>query len=135
MRSAVLDTDVVSFLFKNETRGHLYRHLVMGIIPIISFMTLAELDLWALSRNWGVARQERMKHHLHSYMVLSVDRGLCEMWAVVSHQSKSKGLGLSCSDAWIAATALHLGVPLITHNSRHFKGIEGLQVMTHNSEI
>jgi tRNA(fMet)-specific endonuclease VapC len=33
------------------------------------------------------------------------------------------------NDVWIAAAALTLGQPLITHNVRHFESIPGLQVI------
>lgn len=46
--TVVVDTDVVSYLFKSDTRAQLYRPLLMGKLPLISFMTLAELDRWAL---------------------------------------------------------------------------------------
>ena len=34
------------------------------------------------------------------------------------------------ADAWIAATALLLNVPLITHNAAHYVGIDGLRVIS-----
>jgi hypothetical protein len=40
----VLDTNVVSYLFKGDTRASLYQPHVAHRLPIISFMTLAELD-------------------------------------------------------------------------------------------
>jgi predicted nucleic acid-binding protein len=32
---------------------------------------------------------------------------------------------------WIAATAVRHGMPLLTHNTMHFRHIEGLVVITH----
>jgi tRNA(fMet)-specific endonuclease VapC len=61
MSSAVLDTDVVSFLFKRDSRADLYRPHLVGKQLVISFMTLAEIDRWALERNWGEARRARME--------------------------------------------------------------------------
>ena len=37
------------------------------------------------------------------------------------------------ADAWIAATALHLGVPLISHNKNHFVGVNHLTVISESS--
>ena len=34
------------------------------------------------------------------------------------------------ADAWIAATALHLDVPLVTHNKNDFLGVDGLTLIT-----
>lgn len=47
MPGVVLDTDVVSFLFKEDTRARLYLRYLRGQDRFISFMTLAELDYWA----------------------------------------------------------------------------------------
>ena len=44
--AVVVDTDVVSFLYKRDTRAALYRPHLDGQLPIISFMTLAELMKW-----------------------------------------------------------------------------------------
>ena len=58
MSSVVIDTDVVSFLFKNHPSATPYDHEISGKIPIISFMTVAELDRWAIHANWSPARRE-----------------------------------------------------------------------------
>jgi len=39
-----------------------------------------------------------------------------------------KGRPISGLDAWIAATALTYGSPLVTHNVKHFSGIAGLEI-------
>lgn len=39
-------------------------------------------------------------------------------------------LPISAADAWIAATALLYGVPLVTHNRKDFEGIDGLVVIS-----
>jgi tRNA(fMet)-specific endonuclease VapC len=47
----VVDTDVVSFLFKRDSRADRYRPYMTGRLLVVSFMTVAELDRWALARN------------------------------------------------------------------------------------
>lgn len=52
MISAVLiDTDVLSFLFKGDTRAEKYRAHLTNRLLVVSFMTLAELERWALQRH------------------------------------------------------------------------------------
>jgi tRNA(fMet)-specific endonuclease VapC len=46
--SCVVDTDVISFLFRRDTRAELFRPYLSGVSRAISFMTVAELDRWAL---------------------------------------------------------------------------------------
>jgi tRNA(fMet)-specific endonuclease VapC len=58
--AAVVDTDVVSYLFRGDTRAELYRPHLTDRLLIISFMTLAELRRWALKYNWGRRRREAL---------------------------------------------------------------------------
>lgn len=44
MRRVVVDTDVVSFIFKNRPVGAQYEADLAGCTLLISFLTLAELD-------------------------------------------------------------------------------------------
>ncbi len=45
MEPAVVDTDVVSYLFKGDTRAVGYEPLLAGRLRVVSFMTQAELYL------------------------------------------------------------------------------------------
>ena len=89
MDSVLVDTDVASFIFKQDTRETLYQPHLAGKQVCIAFMTVAELYYWAISKKWGKLK-----------------------------------------DAWIAATALRHGLPLVTHNRRHFESIPALRVIS-----
>jgi len=56
MKPIVLDTDVVSFLFKGDSRAPMYLSHLQNRQWLISFMTEAELEQWALLANWGAKR-------------------------------------------------------------------------------
>lgn len=43
-----------------------WRHL-LGHELFISFMTLAELERWALTRRWGAARRQRLQRYLRRF--------------------------------------------------------------------
>ena len=58
MNAALVDTDVVSMLFKGDTRALAYRPHIAGRLLGISFMTLAELERWSLERSWGQNRAD-----------------------------------------------------------------------------
>ncbi len=75
--AAVVDTDVVSFLFKKDTRATLYMPHLAGQLLVVSFMAAAELDRWALQSNWGATRQALMEEHLRGSAVHPVNRALC----------------------------------------------------------
>lgn len=128
--AVVVDTDVVSYLFRRDSRAELYRPHLTGKLLVVSFMTVAELDRWALEREWGEVRIKRMEQHLKNFLLYPYDRRLCSKWAEVSDAARRKGRPVGVADAWIAATALIHDIPLITHNGGHYNQIEGLVVVS-----
>jgi tRNA(fMet)-specific endonuclease VapC len=126
----LLDTDVVSFLFKRDTRTAGYLQLLAGETLCVSFMTLAELYQWAYIRNWGQPRVERLENWLRRFAVLPCDAQVCRRWAAVRVERRKQGRLVSVQDAWVAACALRYGCSLLTHNVADFAGITGLTVTT-----
>ena len=130
MAAVVIDTDILSFRFKKDSRARLYRKHLVGRDWVLSFMTLAELDLWANTHNWGSDRRAKLELFLGSYAVLYPDRDVCRLWAEVSDGARRNGRPIECADAWIATTALALGVGLVTHNPADYLGVNGLTVFS-----
>lgn len=58
-------------------------------------------------------------------------RNLCTKWAEVTVAAQAGGRLVDCADAWIAATALLSGVPLVTHNRNDYLGVPGLTLISH----
>ena len=130
MSRVVVDTDVVSFLFKNDTRAKKYQPHMINKEAVVSFMTVAELHLWTLVHKWGDARQRRLDEHVQKFAVHPYDPALCAVWAQVSHDAMKNGRPIEPADVWIAATAMLHGLPLITHNASDYHGLDGLTIIT-----
>ena len=130
--TVVVDTDVVSYLFKGHPTAFEYLPDLEDRTPLISFMTVAELDRWVLEVRWGDARRTRLREYLERFAVLPYNRDLCTKWAEVTVAAKACGRRIDCADAWVAATALLVGAPLITHNRGDYLGVPGLIVITHS---
>jgi tRNA(fMet)-specific endonuclease VapC len=130
MVSVVVDTDVVSFLFKRDSRAQWYRPHLTGKLLVLSFMTVAELDRWALQRHWGEASRSKMEEYLRNFVVYPYDRALCLKWAEVSDRARRNGPPIQCADAWIASTAALHSIPLVTHNGKDYAGVDGLTVIS-----
>lgn len=124
--SVVADTNVLSFIFKEDTRAELYRPHIDDNLVIVSFMTIAELDRWALHHNWGKARRRSMELFLQDFLFSFCDRSLCVKWAEATDSARRNGRPIDTADAWIAATALLHGIPLLTHNPSDYLGVDGL---------
>ena len=130
MTGVVVDTDVVSYSFKRDSRARLFRPHLAGQVLFISFMTLAEIALWPILRHWGRLRREELRRHLNRYEVRHSDEILSERWAEIVAQTHSQGRPIEVADAWVAATALDLDVPLVTNNPQDYAAVDGLIVLT-----
>src|SRR5262245_19449718 len=128
--AAVADTDVVSLVFRSDTRGDLYRPHLDGHQVTLSFMTVAELRRWAVERGWGERRRLQLEEELGRFASDYSNDDLCEWGAAAMVGARQAGRRIEVADAWIAATALLYGVPLITHNPADYAGVEGLQIIT-----
>jgi tRNA(fMet)-specific endonuclease VapC len=126
----VVDTDVVSYAFRGDTRADAFLPILSNQRLVVSFMTVAELDRWALARDWGPSRIAALNHFLGRFVLVPFDRTLCRRWAEVIDGARRQGRPIQTADAWIAATALYLGVPLATHNPTDYDGVLGLTVLS-----
>ena len=131
MTEVVVDTDVVSFLFKNHTIGHRYDAELAGHVVLISFMTVAEVERWAIQNRWGEQRISWLHLYLNRFTVVPSSPDLCLKWAGAMVGAQAAGRRIECADAWIAATALLYAAPLVTHNRNDYLGVPGLTVISH----
>src|SRR5262249_31390804 len=129
----VIDTDVLSFIFKEHTRGDLYLPHLNSKLVVISFMPLAETDCWALERHWGRTKREQMEEFLKQFVVSPFNRDLCHNWAQAMHSARRNGRPIQTADGRVAPTALLHGIPLVTHNLKHFLGVDGLKVVSEST--
>ncbi len=131
MTGLLVDTNVFSFLFRKDSRRELYAGTVTGKRLYLSFVTVGELRLWAITRAWGKRRVESLEQTMKAYTVLGFDSETAWRWAeVAAHQRRVGREKHDRGDWWVAACALRHGLPLVTHNPRHFQGIPGLEVIS-----
>ncbi len=127
----LLDTNIFSFIFKQDSRALLYEPYLQGRLLALSMMTVAELFQWVAIRHWGEFRVTQLETMLaEHYTVLPIDLETCRGWGKIRAQCRQLGRPISPQDAWIAATALQYQLPLVTHNPADFEVIEGIQIIT-----
>jgi predicted nucleic acid-binding protein len=68
--------------------------------------------------------------HLRQFAVVPYNVQVCLSYARTCAAAEKRGRPIDTADAFIAATALWLGIPLVTNNDRHFHGIDGLTVIS-----
>ena len=124
----VLDTNVVSYIFNNDSRARFYAEQIRGQRAFISFQTLEEIWHGAYRDSWGNRRKDELTEYLERYEVIWPDPDLVEACARLRSERRSAGRELGLADAWIAATALMLNCPLATADS-DFVGIPNLALI------
>jgi predicted nucleic acid-binding protein len=127
----VVDTDVASYVFKwHPEFAPGYVDILRGAELVVSFMTLSEMREGALDANWGPRKCDLLETYLRDFSVLHSDTSLCSAWAAIRVESARKGRPISVADAWIAATALTLAVPLVTNNPRDYRQLNDLEILS-----
>jgi predicted nucleic acid-binding protein len=125
----LIDTDVVSYLFKGHPLAKAFAARLEGNHLCISFVTLAEIEFGMRAAQWGSHRTHAMRAHLAKFEVIQSNPDLCRMWAAVMSESTSKGRRMSQHDAWIAAAAIHLNASLATNNVKDFRHLDRLKFL------
>ena len=92
----------------------------------ISIIVLGELE-------WGARLSNRMKQSFSAVkdfaagvQVVDLDAGVARQYGQLRAHLRSVGQPIGPNDLWIAAHALALDVPLITHNLAEFRRVPGL---------
>ena len=72
----------------------------------------------------------RLRDEMRRYAVVPFHLDMAERFASLRAHRRSIGREIATADAWIAATALWLECPVVTHNRRDFDDIPGLDVIS-----
>jgi len=80
MTLILIDTNIVSYTFKGDSRAIEYAPLIQGNQLAVSFITVAELYEWTAVRKWGNARISKLESHLKNYLIIQANnRPLAEL--------------------------------------------------------
>jgi tRNA(fMet)-specific endonuclease VapC len=130
MSQIVVDTDVASYLFNWHSLAQNYANALHGSELILSFMSVAELRMGAISAGWGARRRLLLEQFMRGFELFYADNDLCTVWARIRADARAMGRPMSPQDAWIAATALALDAPLATNNRRDYEHVRSLQLLS-----
>jgi tRNA(fMet)-specific endonuclease VapC len=130
----VIDTDVFGADLVPESRlAALYEPVIVGRPAFISFQTAAELRFGALLRGWGAARMLKLQAKLEVAEIVHSGPALVLVYAQLRVDCRRIGHALTQrehdADRWIAATAVRLGIPLVSNDSI-FRDVPGLELET-----
>ena len=126
MKGYILDTDTWIEYFRH--RGGVDRHIAETPADIIfaSEVSIAELTYGALHSKAVEKHLKEPKEIEETFTVLPLGDWVRD-YAEIRHALTSKGIIIGDMDILIAVTARHYGLTVVTHNTKHFSKIPGLQ--------
>ena len=130
LRAVLIDTNIVSYMFDENSLAKRYETHLRDKNIVIAAQSVAELRFGAYRRNWGTKRLGILESFIGHYLPIYPNDAICTVWAKVRAEAEQKGRHISQGDAWIAATALTFGVPLVTHNRKDFDFIPDLAIIS-----
>ena len=130
----VIDTDVYGAdLVPGSALAAIYEPIIVGRPAFISFQTAAELRYGALRRDWGEVRMRKLEARINEAEIVHSGPELVLAYARLRVDCQRIGHALHQrdhdADRWVAATALRLGIPLVS-NDGIFEGVPGLRLET-----
>ena len=96
----------------------------------VSVVTIGELRAGVLAAGEVDTRDRRLATLTKALMMdpVPIDGRVADSWATLRVRLRDSGQRMSVNDSWIAATAMSLGVPVVTQDS-DYVDVEGLQVI------
>ena len=114
MRSGLADT---SLFIAREAERPLSSNAVPAMLAV-SVVTVAELRAGVLAAPDGMTRSQRLRtfEFVLGFDWLPVDGAVAEAWATLRVALRDAGQRMGVNDAWIAATAMAHGLPVVTQD-------------------
>jgi predicted nucleic acid-binding protein len=96
----------------------------------VSVVTIGELRVGVLAADDVDARDRRLAALTAALMLdpVPVDEAVAQAWASLRVRLRDLGLRMPVNDSWIAATALALGIPVVTQDDDYVE-VPGLGVV------
>lgn len=126
----VLDTSIVSYFLKGHELAEPYRRRLGRRAGALSIITLGEMQYGAERMKWGSKRIAELDAVVGQFLLLPQERSVARWYGSLKSRREAEGRPIAIPDAWIAASALAFGLPLMTHNRRDFDAIPGLRVIS-----
>jgi tRNA(fMet)-specific endonuclease VapC len=115
-----------------------YRAAINGRSVVVSFVTVTELRFGAIKAGWGEIRRRSLERVLARLVVVQPDDDLMRTCALLRATCSATGHALGQkvheADRWIAATAIALGVELIS-GDEVFDNVPGLSVQAPRKQL
>ncbi len=126
----LLDTNIASYYLRRSSAG-LEARVNQGLLQqtvAISVLTRAELRFGQAGMAAGDRRRNLIDHFLLQLPTLPWTHQAADRYGLLKDAHRRSGTPVGEPDTQIAAHALAEGLLLVTHNTRHFVQVPGLQI-------
>jgi predicted nucleic acid-binding protein len=98
----------------------------------VSVITIGELRAGVLAADTFAVRDTRLATLTNALALdpIPIDQSVAEAWATLRLALRDQGMRMLINDSWIAATAISIGIPLVTQDDDylHVPGLEVIHV-------
>ena len=121
----LLDTSAVILLLRGESPKAVILRETVGLSSVV------EMELWlGVFHGGGKKERRRVESFLESVRIFEFDSQAAERTARVIADLWSIGKPIGDFDSQIAGHALSLEMPLLSDNAKHFKRVDGLDLVS-----
>jgi tRNA(fMet)-specific endonuclease VapC len=121
----LLDTSAAIALLRGESPNEAMRNESVGLSSVV------EMELWVgVYHGGGEKERARVESFLKSVRIFEFDSQAAERTARVIADLWSIGKPIGDGDSQIAGHALSLKMPLLSDNAKHFKRVDGLDLVS-----
>ena len=128
MSGYLLDTNIISDLIRNPSGAAAHRIEAVGAKAVCTSIIVAAELRYGCAKKGSPRLQARVEDILATIPVLPLEVPADADYGRQRAQLEASGQPIGGNDLLIAAHALALGLTLVTHNTREFSRIVGLQV-------
>ncbi len=119
--SVALDTSVASLFLDTRANDSGYAAFTQGYRLILPMITCAELRQGSLTGGWGDGKRQRLERFLTRHTLHPITETTAEHWASLRFECRRRGIGNTENDAWVAAAALEMNLPLVSNDRIHLR--------------
>lgn len=129
MTEALVDTDILSFYFKGDTKviARFTAYLKEFDQINISIITYYEI-LGGLSFKKAEKQIRDFKEFVANNTIIHISEESAKLFSDIYADLRQKGITIGISDILIAGVAIENGLTLVTNNEKHYDSIQGLLV-------
>ncbi len=125
----LLDTNICIYIIKQKPPQALQKFLTFAVGDVgVSAVTTSELMYGAQKSQRPHQNQQAIEQFLLPLVVVAFDFEASTVYGGIRAELERQGTPIGAMDLLIAAHALHLGIPLVTNNTKEFSRVPGLSM-------